>query len=292
MPRRSPSQQATDGRPFAFVLMPFSASFDDVYRVVVKDAAEETNFLAERLDEQMFAEGMLERIYRQIESADVIIADMTGQNANVFYEIGYAHAREKLCILMTADASDIPFDLKHRRHIVYGKSVAYLRTELAKHLVWARSELDRRRTVRIRVEFQEPSGTLNTTEHSADANVRFAIDLHNDSDQASPEISAVYFYASADWRLFQNGHECAVTEADLAPFKFRYFLAPPVQRLQRNSWAQLTFRGERRMATSWNREKIMNEYKIAGESLLRIITNEGTFDYRGHYDFEVRDLPF
>src|SRR3954452_23592229 len=64
----------------------------------------------------------LERIYRQIELADIIIADMSGKNPNVFYEVGYAHAKQKLCILLTANADDIPFDLKHQRHIVYGES--------------------------------------------------------------------------------------------------------------------------------------------------------------------------
>ena len=50
---------------------------------------------AERVDEQIYKEGILERIYRQIESADIIIADMSGQNPNVFYEVGYAHAKTR-----------------------------------------------------------------------------------------------------------------------------------------------------------------------------------------------------
>jgi nucleoside 2-deoxyribosyltransferase len=79
------------------------------------------------VDEQLYREGMLERIYRQVEIADIIIADMAGRNPNVFYEVGYAHAKNKLCILTTTTADDIPFDLKHRRHIVYGNSIEILR---------------------------------------------------------------------------------------------------------------------------------------------------------------------
>src|SRR4051812_33507799 len=100
--------------------MPFSSEFDDIYKLGIKEAAKECEVLAERLDEQMFSEGMLERIYRQIDAADFIVADLSNRNANVFYELGYAHAKEKTCILLTKNADDIPFDLKHKRHIVYG----------------------------------------------------------------------------------------------------------------------------------------------------------------------------
>lgn len=100
--------------------MPFDSDFDDVYKLGIKQAAIDCNVRAERLDEQMFEEGMLDRIFRQIEVADFIIADLSNRNPNVFYELGYAHAREKICILLTKEPTDIPFDLKHKRHIVYG----------------------------------------------------------------------------------------------------------------------------------------------------------------------------
>ncbi len=97
--------------------MPFDKAFDDIYKLGIKETATSLGIKAERVDEQMYKEGILDRIYRQIKTADLIIADMSGQNPNVFYEVGYAHAKGKLCILMTNDASDIPFDLKHHRHI-------------------------------------------------------------------------------------------------------------------------------------------------------------------------------
>jgi hypothetical protein len=120
-----------DDQIFAFVLMPFNTAFDDIYRLGIKETANSLGILAERVDEQIYSEGMLERIYRQIELADFIVVDMTGQNANVFYEVGYAHAKGKLCIHLTQKADDIPFDLMHHRHIVYGGSIGELRTRLA-----------------------------------------------------------------------------------------------------------------------------------------------------------------
>jgi hypothetical protein len=55
---------------------------------------------------------------------------MSGRNPNVFYELGYAHAKNKVCLLLTKDATDIPFDLKHHRHIVY-RSIQDLRKKLS-----------------------------------------------------------------------------------------------------------------------------------------------------------------
>jgi nucleoside 2-deoxyribosyltransferase len=123
---------------FAFVLMPFNETFNDIYKLGIKEISSQLSIRAERVDEQVFKEGILERIYRQIEAADIIIADMTGQNPNVFYEVGYAHAKNKLCVLVTSDANDIPFDLKHHRHIIYGQSIEKLREKLRKELIWAK----------------------------------------------------------------------------------------------------------------------------------------------------------
>ena len=74
-----------DKKPFAFVLMPFSSNFDDIYKIGIKEVASSLDILAERVDEQIYKEEILERIYRQIDIADIIIADMSGQNSNVFY---------------------------------------------------------------------------------------------------------------------------------------------------------------------------------------------------------------
>ncbi len=69
---------------FAFVIMPFDSNFDDVYKLGIKKAVIDCNVRAERLDEQMFEEGMLDRIFRKIEVADFIIADLSNRNPNVF----------------------------------------------------------------------------------------------------------------------------------------------------------------------------------------------------------------
>lgn len=130
----------TSPKPFIFVLMPFSPSFNDIYKFGIKGAAQDAGAYAERIDEQIFIEGMLDRIFNQISKADVVVADMTGRNPNVFYEVGYAHALNKIVILLTQDVNDIPFDLKHRQHVVYGGSIDKLKSELAEKLQWAIAE--------------------------------------------------------------------------------------------------------------------------------------------------------
>ena len=82
----------TAPKPFVFVLMPFDDEFRDIYEVGIKPACEKAGAYAERVDEQIFTESILDRIYNQISKADLIISDMTGRNPNVFYETGYAHA--------------------------------------------------------------------------------------------------------------------------------------------------------------------------------------------------------
>jgi hypothetical protein len=126
----------TSPKPFCFVLMPFSDEFADVYQIGIKEACEAAGAYCERVDEQIFAETILQRIYNQISKADFIVADMTGRNPNVFYEVGYAHALGKRTILLTKSAADIPFDLKHFPHIVYGDKLSILRDELSKRVAW------------------------------------------------------------------------------------------------------------------------------------------------------------
>jgi len=61
---------------------------------------------------------------------------MTGRNPNVFYEVGYAHAICKMTILLTQNAEDIPFDLKHFPHIIYNNKITKLKEDLTQRVKW------------------------------------------------------------------------------------------------------------------------------------------------------------
>jgi hypothetical protein len=125
---------ADERRPFIFVVMPFDSSFDDVYQLGIRAACDEVEAACQRVDEQIFQETILERIISQIRSADLIIAEMTGRKANVFYEVGFAHALNKRVILVTRNAEDIPFDLMPFPHVIYDGSIIRLKAELVRRI--------------------------------------------------------------------------------------------------------------------------------------------------------------
>jgi hypothetical protein len=132
----------TKPKSFIFVLMPFDEKFDDAYKLGIKPACQAAGAYCERVDEQIFQESILERIYNQIAKADLIVSDMTDRNPNVFYETGYAHALGKKVILLTQRAEDIPFDLKHYPHIIYSGKITKLKDDLERQVGWYLQEPD------------------------------------------------------------------------------------------------------------------------------------------------------
>jgi hypothetical protein len=219
---------STAPRPFVFVLMPFDKDFEDIYKYGIKETAKEIGAYAERVDEQIYNEGILERVFNQINKADVIVADMTGRNLNVFYEVGYAHALGKIVVLLTQKVDDIPFDLKHRQHIVYGNDgskIQTLRKELTPVLNWAIKESKKRgkekNLKRISVwisgteeyqlsknigitklqedRFSEPIPTLDIsffkkTLQENGASCFFKFHVRNNSSEETPTITHIYLF--------------------------------------------------------------------------------------------------
>lgn len=122
-------------KPFVFALMPFDKTFDDIYKLGIKDACERAGAYCERVDEQYYNENMLARIYNQIAKADIIVSDMTGRNANVFYETGYAHALNKQVILLIKNGEEIAFNLRQYPHILY-EGIIDLRENLEPKVLW------------------------------------------------------------------------------------------------------------------------------------------------------------
>ncbi len=77
--------------------------------------------MAQRADSIFSSTSIMSDIWRYIRNASVVLADVTGKNANVFYELGLAHASRKPVVIVTASLEDVPFDLKGLRVIGYDK---------------------------------------------------------------------------------------------------------------------------------------------------------------------------
>jgi hypothetical protein len=200
----------TAPKPFVFVLMPIRDEFSDIYKFGIKGAAQDVGAYAERVDEQMFDEGILERIFNQISKADVIVADMTGRNPNVFYEVGYAHALNKVVLLLTQKADDIPFDLQQRSHIVYEGKIDKLRSTLTERLRWALEESNRRNIDQndsyrftlsmVGIEITEITIGLEPktfhAEFNPNNNIELEFHIRNEGPEPSEPITHMYMFSS------------------------------------------------------------------------------------------------
>jgi hypothetical protein len=118
--------------PRAFVVMQFAEPFNSLYTEVIRPVAESVGFEAFRADDVFKPGIILQDIIRSIVTADVIVAEVTPINANVFYELGYAHAIEKPTILLAEKPTDpgkhLPFDISGFRVIFYDNTIKGKRT--------------------------------------------------------------------------------------------------------------------------------------------------------------------
>ena len=119
--------------PRIFVLMPFAFEFGDVYLLGIRDVAERLGFVVDRADDIEHNENILDVIQKSIRQCDVVVADMSGRNPNVFYEIGYAHALDRPTILLCRKDDKVPFDLQSINYIGYA-SITELRERLERRL--------------------------------------------------------------------------------------------------------------------------------------------------------------
>jgi hypothetical protein len=102
-----------------FVMMPFGDWFDRYYQEIYVPAIKEAGFEPVRADELFTTGSVVEQIWDQIEKSKLLLADLSGRNANVFYELGLAHAARKPVVFTAALVDDVPFDLRHLRVIIY-----------------------------------------------------------------------------------------------------------------------------------------------------------------------------
>jgi len=108
---------------FVFVAMPFgTARSNEIYEDGICRAIKKLGLTCKRSDEIFDTDIIIKSIENDIRNSLLVIADLTGRNPNVFYEVGFARALGKEVVLLTQSKEDVPFDLRHRRYINYGVS--------------------------------------------------------------------------------------------------------------------------------------------------------------------------
>jgi hypothetical protein len=131
----------------AFVAMPFMEEMLDVFQYGIQGPAVKSKFKAERLDLEHFTGPVVEQIKERIERAHLVIADMTGANANVFLEIGYAWGKNRPTVLLWRKSPDgketrPPFDVASDSRIEY-TTIGHLDSQLTAKLRALYPELHR-----------------------------------------------------------------------------------------------------------------------------------------------------
>jgi hypothetical protein len=103
-----------------FVVMSFAPPIGGYFQTIYEPAIKKAGLRAVRADADIFGTGkIMDQISSGINTAKVLVAELTTRNPNVFYELGLAHAKEKPVVLVSSNEGDVPFDLKHIRVIYY-----------------------------------------------------------------------------------------------------------------------------------------------------------------------------
>ena len=103
-----------------FVMMPFANPIGGYYTSIYEPAIKKAGLTAVRADTDIFGTGkIIDQIWAGLKNAKVLVAELTGRNPNVLYELGLAHALHKPVVLVSSNEADVPFDVRHVRVIYY-----------------------------------------------------------------------------------------------------------------------------------------------------------------------------
>ena len=116
-------------RPLCFVLMPFGrktdaagriTDFDAVYREIIAPAVNEAELEPIRADEEKIGGAIHKPMFERLMLCNYAVADITGANPNVYYELGIRHAmRPRSTVILFAAGTTLPFDIALLRGIPY-----------------------------------------------------------------------------------------------------------------------------------------------------------------------------
>ena len=113
----------SESKKHVFVAMPFAKEYEDIYIFGIQSPVNAIGLLCERVDMVAFTGDILERVKNRIDTATLILADLTGANANVYLEVGYAWGRGRPTLLIARSGDDLKFDVRGQRIVIYDNIV-------------------------------------------------------------------------------------------------------------------------------------------------------------------------
>lgn len=130
----------------AFVVMPIRPEFD-LPLGIITDVCNTLGIKARRADDIARQDFIMSNILDGIAKSEIVIVDITGNNPNVFYELGIAHSlrtRQAIIIItQDEDVSKSPFDIRHWSILQYDtKNLPLFRVNLNKKIRDCRNFVD------------------------------------------------------------------------------------------------------------------------------------------------------
>ena len=121
----------SEKKPLVFVAMPFDKNMYDVFYYGIKGAVNKAGYLCERADEAFFSGEIIDWVKKRIVQADIVLADLTHANPNVYLEVGFSWGNNKQTILIAQDPNELRFNVRGQKCLIY-KSIKQLE-DLLRH---------------------------------------------------------------------------------------------------------------------------------------------------------------
>jgi len=183
-----------------FVIMPYKDEFFQMYETLKIKLGEKYTFT--HAEEEGNQQNILKDVIQPIYDADLILADLTGLNPNVLYELGIAHTLNKKTIIITKDdVAQLPFDLKQYRAKNYGdhflkfeEMIKYVETTIegaiTNTITFSNPVTDFLSTSGIKeINLQSEPNKINITSIESKGFLDYVADLEEDTQQLTAEIA-------------------------------------------------------------------------------------------------------
>jgi nucleoside 2-deoxyribosyltransferase len=181
-------------------MMPFAERFQGYYEHIFAPLIQRLGLHPVKVDEIYTPTQISVDIFKQIQNSSIILADVTGKNPNVNYELGIAHALGKKTVIITQSGDDVPFDYRHLRYIVYDTSFAQWERKLSENIYKS-----------IKTSLNMNSPTTSITGDDLDNLLRFLEHTALESSYEIEKTSKFVSDADGNCRVFQSWNIRAIS---------------------------------------------------------------------------------